>query len=91
MTTRNKLLGAACLVAGGALILWNGWAILESLTHKSGIPLLNLAGCMAGLFGLGGAADCFGEKRPAPKPKETIAKSIWATLAHVEEYGIGEK
>jgi hypothetical protein len=90
MTMRNKLLGVVCLVAGGALIFWNGWAIVESLTHKSGIPLLNFAGCVAGLFGIGGAADCFGEPRQAPKPKETIAKSIWATLAHVEEYDIGE-
>jgi hypothetical protein len=38
-------------------LLWNGAAIALSLTQaKTGIPLLNLAGCIGGLFGLGNRA-----------------------------------
>jgi len=86
-------LGVVPLVGGGALVVWNGWAIFVALTQtRSGVPLLNLAGCIAGLFGIGAAGDCFGwpRARQAVKPKENIAKSIWATAAHVDEYGIGE-
>jgi hypothetical protein len=92
MTRRSKLaLGLLCLAVGCGLLLWNGAAIVDSLTQaRSGIPLLNLAGCVVGLFGLGVAADAFGRPRPSPKPKENIAKSIWATRGHVDRWDIGE-
>jgi hypothetical protein len=92
MTKWQKIpLGVVCLSAGGALLLWNGAAIVLSLTQaKTGIPLLNLAGCIGGLFGIGGAADLLGAARGAAKPKEAVALSIWASRAHVDQWSIGE-
>jgi hypothetical protein len=92
MTKRGKIaLGVVCGLAGGALLLWNGAAIVLSLTQaKTGIALLNLAGCVGGLFGIGGAADLLGPSRAPAAKKETIAQSIWATRAHVDQWGIGE-
>ena len=84
MTRRGKImLGVVCGLAGGALLLWNGAAIAASLTQaKNGIALFNLAGCVAGLFGLGAAADTLGPPRkPANDNKESVAKSQWAAPA----------
>ena len=90
MRKASKLaLGVVCGLAGGALLLWNGAAIALALTH-GGIPLLNLAGCVGGLFGIGGAADLLGPPRAPAAKKETIAQSIWATRAHVDQWDIGE-
>jgi hypothetical protein len=86
------LLGVACLAVGGALLTYNGAAMWFSLTHAGGgVPLGNAFGLAAGL-GIGGASlDLLGKPRPPAPEKPDIAKSIWATRAHVDHYDIGEK
>ena len=93
MTRRGKImLGVVCGLAGGALLLWNGAALADGLMTgtRSGIPLGSLSGVAIALMAIGASWDLLGPPRaPAPK-KETIAQSIWASRAHVDEYGIGE-
>jgi type IV secretion system protein VirD4 len=86
------LLGGTCLAGGAALFLWNGAEILTSLTQTGrGLPLGNFFGFVAGLSGLGAAADLLGKPRAAAAPvKDDIAKSIWATRRHVDDDDIGE-
>jgi len=89
---RKILLGCTCLIGGAALLIWNGAAILASLTQTGrGVPLGNFFGVVAGLGGLGASLDLLGGPRAANAPKkDDIAKSIWATRAHVDQDGIGE-
>lgn len=84
--------GVVCLLAGGALFLWNGAALADSLiATRTGVALGNLFFFAVGLCGLGAAADCLGPPRKPAKPtKDNIAKSIWATRAHVDQWGIGD-
>ncbi len=85
-------LGLVALAVGTGLLFSNGAALADGLMTgtRSGIPLGSLVGVIAGLIGIGGGLDLVGPPRaPAPK-KETIAQSIWATRAHVDEHGIGE-
>lgn len=92
MTKWQKIpLGVACLLAGGTLFFWNGAALAASLIEaRSGVPLGSLVGVIAGLFGIGGAADLLDPPRPAAKPKEAVALSIWAKQTHVDQWDIGE-
>jgi hypothetical protein len=85
-------LGVVCLLAGGALFFSSCAALADSLiATRTGVPLGSLFGFIAGLCGLGAAADCLGPpQRPAAKKEGVVAKSIWATRAHVDEFGIGE-
>jgi hypothetical protein len=84
-------LGLVCLLAGGALFFWNGAALADSLLEtRAGIPLGSLFGVAAGLIGIGGAADLLGPPRKLAAKKESIAQSIWATRAHVDQWDIGE-
>jgi len=86
------LLGLIALAAGIGLLFSNGAALADGLMAgtRSGIPLGSLVGVIAGLMGIGGAADLLGPPRaPAPK-KETIANSKWAARAHLDKHGIGE-
>jgi type IV secretory pathway TraG/TraD family ATPase VirD4 len=93
MTKRGKLvLGVVCGLAGVALIMWNGAAIALSLTQaKTGIPLLNLAGCVGGLFGLGAAADLLGPPQKSKAPKTPIAESRFASRADIEAAGLSDR
>ena len=86
-------LGVACLVAGGALLAWNGAAIALTLMHSGGgMALPTLGGLLLGLAGLGACADCFGWLRSrGAEQKENIAMSKWATRADIERAGIHQK
>ena len=90
MTKRGKLaLGVVCGLAGGALLLWNGAIIFAGLTQaKTEIALLNLAGCIGGLFGIGGAADLLGPPKKSAKPKTAIAESRFASRADIVAAGL---
>jgi type IV secretion system protein VirD4 len=85
-------MGGTCLAGGAALFIWNGWEILFSLTQTGrGLPLGNFFGFVAGLGGLGASLDLLGKPRaPAAPVKDDIAKSVWASRAHVDQDGIGE-
>jgi hypothetical protein len=84
-------LGVICLLAGGALFLSSGAALADSLlVTRSGVSLGSLFFFAVGLCGLGAAADFLGPARAPAAKKETIAQSIWATRAHVDQWDIGE-
>jgi type IV secretory pathway TraG/TraD family ATPase VirD4 len=81
-------LGLVCLLVGGALVLFFGAAIFESLSHKGGLSLLNLAGCIGGLFGIGGACDLLGPPRKPEAAKTAIAESRFASRADIVAAGL---
>jgi hypothetical protein len=83
--------GLVALAVGIGLLFSNGAALADSLiVAHTGVPLGSLVGVIAGLFGIGAAADCLGAPRAAPEPKEAVALSIWAARAHVDQWDIGE-
>ena len=86
------LLGLIALAVGTGLLFSSGSALADGWMTgtRSGIPLGSLSGVAIALMAIGASWDLLGPPRaPAPK-KETIAQSIWASRAHVDEYGIGE-
>jgi hypothetical protein len=92
MKASKFALGLVALAVGVGLLFSNGEALADSLIGaRAGIPLGSLFGVVAGLIGIGGAADLLGPPRAPAKPtKDNIAKSIWATRAHVDQWDIGE-
>jgi type IV secretion system protein VirD4 len=81
-------LGVVCLLAGGACVLWFGAAIFDGLAiTKTGFTMPNLAGFIAGLFGIGAAGDCLlPPRKRAADNKESVAKSQWATHEDVAPF-----
>ena len=93
MTKASKLLlGLVALAVGTGLLFSNGAALADGLMTgtRAGIPLGSLLGAVAGLMGIGAAIDLLGPPRARAPKRETVAQSIWATRAHIDEHGIGE-
>jgi hypothetical protein len=92
VTKASKMLaGLVALAVGTGLLFSSGAALADSLlVTRTGVPLGSLFLFAVGLIGIGGAADLLGPKRKVATPKEAVALSIWATRAHVDQWGIGE-
>src|SRR5208337_1282579 len=85
------VLGVGCLAAGCALVAFSAHGAYLVAVTKAGHGLPYTFGCVVGVMMIGGAWDLFrGPRAPAAPVKDDIAKSIWATRAHVDQDGIGE-
>ena len=73
------LTGLIALAVGTGLLFSSGAALADGLITgtRSGIPLGSLLGVVAGLMGIGGAADLLGPPRAAaPEKRDHRAKHL---------------
>jgi hypothetical protein len=81
-------LGVVCLGASGALLMWNGEALLTEMGQTGGgLSLLNFGGLMLGTVSLGASADCFGlMPRVAEKEKQPKNTLVHGAAAPASEH-----
>jgi hypothetical protein len=91
-TLLKRAAAAACFVAGGVLLSSYGLLAARAVANPAhGMPLLTLAGAVAGVAAIGGGIDLLASRARKAR-QEGIANSVWASPDDLRKFDVlGER